>query len=114
MSHQLIDRSPDLQRLRDEGYDIDVSDACLLVQIPYVNPSKEVRTGTLVSTLALAGDVTAAPDTHVMYFAGDQPCNKDGTEISSIKHGTGTATMGGITIQRSFSNKPPNGYRDYY
>jgi tRNA A37 threonylcarbamoyladenosine dehydratase len=85
-----------------------------LVQIPYVNASKEVRNGTLVSTLTLAGDVTAAPDTHVMHFAGDQPCNRDGTEISSIKHSTGRATMGGVTIERSFSNKPPNGYKDYY
>ena len=86
MSHPLIVRSPDLRRLRDEGYDIDVREACLLVQVPYVNASAQVRTGILVSTLALAGDVTATPDTHVMHFAGDQPCNKDGTEISSIKH----------------------------
>lgn len=114
MSHPLIDRSPDLRRLRDEGYDVDVRDACLLAQVPYVNASKEVRTGTLVSTLTLAGDVTAAPDTHVMHFAGDQPCNTDGTEISSIKHSTASAMMGGITVERSFSNKPANGYKDYY
>ena len=114
MSHPLIDRSPDLRRLRDEGYDIDVREACLLVQIPYVNASKDVRSGILVSTLALAGDVTATPDTHVMHFVGDQPCNTDGTEISSIKHSTARATMGGVTVERSFSNKPANGYKDYF
>lgn len=114
MSHPLIDRSPDLRRLREEGYDVDVREACLLVKIPYVNASRQVRSGILVSTLTLAGDVTAAPDGHVIYFAGEHPCNKDGSEISSIKHSTARSTMGGVTIDLSFSNKPAQGYSDYY
>ena len=115
MSQQLISRSPDLKRLRDEGYDIKVQSGYLLINdVPYVNSKKEVNRGVLVSTLTLAGDVTTRPDNHVMYFAGDHPCNQDGSEIVQIKHG-GRTTLGDITVDHSFSAKPTSGYyEDYY
>ncbi len=38
MSRQLISRSPDLQRLEDEGYDLEIRSGYLLVKdVPYVN-----------------------------------------------------------------------------
>jgi len=116
MSHQLISRSPDLKRLRDEGYDIKVQSGYLLVNdVPYVNSNKEVKRGVLVSTLTLAGNVTDRPDKHVMYFAGDHPCNQDGSEIRQIKHGSGRTNLGDITVDHSFSAKPTTGYyEDYY
>ena len=37
MSHSLISRSPDLKRLRDDGYEVDVqSDHLLMKHVPYV------------------------------------------------------------------------------
>ena len=72
MSRKPISHSPDLRRLRDEGYDIDVRSAYLIMRdVPYVNARREVKRGILVSTLRLAGDVTQQPDTHVAYFAGE-------------------------------------------
>ena len=57
MLHPLISRSPDLQRLQNEGYELDIRSGFLLVNsVPYVNSRKEVRRGTLVAKLALAGD----------------------------------------------------------
>ena len=85
MSRQLISRSWDLQKLQNEGYELEVRSGLLLVKgIPYVNSRKEVKRGTLVSKLVLAGDKTAPPDDHVAYFAGEHPCNVDGTEIAGI------------------------------
>lgn len=116
MSQQLISRSPDLRRLRDEGYDIEVRSAHLLVRaVPYVNTKAEVQRGTLVTQLNLAGDVTIKPATHVAYFAGEHPCHKDGSELVKIKHQSVRQQLAGdITVDHSFSSKPPEGYQDYY
>jgi uncharacterized Zn ribbon protein len=83
MSRQLISRSVDLQRLREEGYDLEIRAGFLLVKdVPYVNSKKEVKQGTLVSKLTLADDVTAKPDNHVAYFEGEHPCRQDGKKSS--------------------------------
>ena len=114
MSRQLINRSWDLQKLQNEGYELEIRSGFLLVKgVPYVNSSKEVRRGTLVAKLVLAGDKTARPDDHVAYFAGEHPCNADGTEIAGIKHASGERTLAeGLVIQHSFSAKPKP--LDYY
>jgi hypothetical protein len=116
MSQQLISRSPDLKRLRDEGYTVEVLDGHLLVHnVPYANSAKEVKFGTLVSTLCLAGDVTHQPDTHVAYFIGDAPCTAGGLPIQQIKHSDSPNQLTEhIRVSRSFSNKPRDGYRDYH
>src|SRR5690348_7350995 len=76
VSQQLISRSPDLKRLRDEGYNLEIRAGHLLVKdVPYVNFKKEVQRGTLVSKLVLAGDMTTRPDDHVAHFMGDHPCH---------------------------------------
>jgi hypothetical protein len=108
MSRQLISRSWDLQKLQNEGYELEIKAGFLLVKgVPYVNSRKEVQRGTLVMKLVLAGDMTTKPDDHVAYFAGDHPCNADGTEIEKIKHGSGERTLAdGVIIQHSFSAKP--------
>lgn len=117
MSQLLIDRSPDLKRLRDEGYEIEVKGGYLLIhQIPYVNGSKEVCRGIIVSDLSLVSNTqTAPPQNHVSYFIGDHPCNSDGSLITSIIHSSQNQLLAeGITINHSFSNKPTAGYPDYY
>jgi hypothetical protein len=69
MSRQLINRSWDLQKLQNEGYELEIKSGFLLVKgVPYVNSRKEVKRGTLVAKLVLAGDKTARPDDHVAYF----------------------------------------------
>lgn len=118
MSHQLIDRNPDLKRLRDEGYDVQIINAHLVVRdVPYLNSRREIRRGVLVSTLTLAGDVTARPDTHVALFAGEYPCHSTGQPIERIRHSQAAMQIGaGLQINFSFSAKPqPNGYfANYY
>jgi hypothetical protein len=92
-----------------------VGDLLLVSHVPYVNSRREICLGTLVSKLDLAGDVTAKPQDHVIYFIGEYPCHKDGNEISQIHHASGNQKIAPeVEINHSFSNKPPGGYADYY
>jgi hypothetical protein len=116
MSQQLINRSPDLKRLRDEGYDLEIRSAHLLIKsVPHVNSRQEIKLGTLVSDLCLAGDTTTIPRDHVALFAGDYPCNKDGSAIKQIMNQTLNQQIDkDLVVNFSFSSKPPDGYKDYY
>lgn len=116
MQSALISRSPDLQRLRDEGYEVEVRSGHLLVHcVPYVNATGAVARGTLVSDLTLAGEATTRPASHVVWFIGEHPCDKIGREISAIKHGSTCFNLApDIVAQHAFSNKPPSGYPDYH
>lgn len=117
MLREQISLSPDLVRLIADGYEVSVVGGHLLLgNIPYVTSQREVRYGTLVSTLTLAGERTAKPDTHVVYFHGEHPCDKDGKELIAIRHDARTRQLApGVAVDRSFSSKPPVGfYADYY
>lgn len=118
MSHLLISRSPDLTKLRAEGYTVEICAGHLLVHdVPYVNASREIKCGTLVSELTLAGNVTAQPSTHVVMFVGEYPCDKSGKELSKIKNASERKNLGeGLVIDHTFSSKPvPAGkYDNYY
>ena len=117
MSQSLFDHSPDLTRLRNEGYNVEVKSGFLLVKdVPYVNSNKEIKRGILVSTLAMAGDVVVQPDSHVVFFVGDHPCTQNGLEIAAIKNSSQQQSLAdGLIVSHMFSAKPPSGkYDDYY
>jgi ThiF family len=116
MSHQLISRSFDLKRLRDEGYEVEVRTNYLLVHsVPYVNQQKQIAYGTLVSELTLGGETTVRPNTHVVLFAGGHPCSQDGVPIAQIAHASARQQLlPDLIVDHSFSNKPASGYVDYY
>lgn len=118
MSQQLINRSPDLCRLRDEGYDIEVRDGYLIVKdVPYVNARKEVKRGILISELTLSGETTTAPGTHVALFAGEYPCDKNGAELEKVRHQSiSRAIARDLIANFSFSAKPQPGgvYGDFH
>ncbi|MFH1745029.1 MAG: ThiF family adenylyltransferase [bacterium] len=116
MSQQLINHSPDLKKLRDEGFEVKIKSGYLLISgVPYLNFNKEIKNGILVSKLALTGDKTIKPDTHVVFFVGEYPCHKNGLEIEQIRHDSREQTLvEDLIINHSFSNKPRDGYTDYY
>lgn len=117
MSQRLISHSPDLQRLREEGYDIELRSGHILVKsVPYVTERREVARGVLISVLTLAGDVTVAPGDHVVMFSGEFPCRSDGTPIESIRHSSEQIQLGsGLVATHRFSNRPTAGPdKDYY
>lgn len=116
MSHALFSRNADLKQLRDEGYFVSQRGGHLVMrEIPYVNAQKELRVGTLISSLTLAGDETRTPDTHVVHWDGEFPCNADGTPIQGIGNNPNAADFGrGLKATHTFSSKPDGGYRDYH
>ncbi|MBS5240688.1 MAG: ThiF family adenylyltransferase [Hungatella hathewayi] len=116
MSQKLLDHSTDLQKLVEDGYELEIRGAFALVHhIPYVNQQAEVLYGTLVSPLSLSNNAAIKPETHVIYFIGEHPCDKNGDKLSCITHQDLTQDLGsGIIINHSFSNKPIEGYKDYY
>lgn len=117
MSHQLINRSPHLQRLRNEGYNLDINGAYLLIRdVPYVNVQRQVVRGILVMTLALSADVAVCPPDHTAYFIGDIPCDSQGRPLEAIINNSNSTTLlPDLTAHHYFSAKPRSGaYVDYY
>jgi hypothetical protein len=117
MSHKLIDLNDDLRRLRDEGYNVDIDSGNLVVRdVPYVNGTREVRRGILVTPLTLNGDQTIRPSDHTIQFAGEYPCASNGEQIAGIRHGSAVSKVSDrITVQHSFSSKPQRGhYENFY
>lgn len=116
MLPQLINHSPDLLQLWEEGLSLEIKDGHLLVHdVPYVNSRKAIDYGTLVSTLNLAGDKTTTPETHVAYLIGEVPCDKNGNPINSIINSTAQqALSSNLIINVTFSSKPKEGYKNYY
>ncbi|MEY4877064.1 MAG: hypothetical protein RL708_2213 [Bacteroidota bacterium] len=111
-----ISLSKDLKQLRDEGYQIEVKGGHLIVhQIPYVNSNREIKYGKLISTLTMNNNITITPDNHVIQFMGEHPCNADGSIITAIQHSSMNQPLcDGLVMNFSFSNKPVNGYPNYY
>lgn len=122
MLADLISRNPDLQRLQDDGYSVEIvhkTGLHLLVHdVPYLNAQRTVLRGTLVCPIFLKEDgLTNAPANHQAWFIGDHPCTVDGLPISGIVHSSGRNDMGdGIVTDHGFSTKPPvtGIYPDYH
>src|SRR5262245_3723289 len=105
MSPPPINRSTDLQKLHDDGYEVEIREGHLAIHsVPYVNAQKQVKRGTLVSILDLAGDVTTAPGTHVAMFAGDYPCDAHGRPLLKIQNSSAHQVLcDGLAIDHTFS-----------
>lgn len=114
MSQQQIGLNPDLQKLRNEGYDVEVRAGHLLVKdVPYVTADRKIKRGVLVSRLEMSGDVTNRPTDHVAMWAGEHPCHSDGSEIAKFKNSSARQELGGgIVVEHTFSAKAE--YRDYH
>ena len=115
MQTELIDLSPDLKKLRDEGYEIyTVGATALISHVPYLNSQSALKFGVLASPLKLQGDVAVYDRNHVIMFSGEYPHYGDGTKITAIEHAVTAEVVGGVRFRYKFSNKPSGGYRDLY
>ena len=117
MSRRLIDRSPELKKLRDEGFDIEVVDGYLLMHdVPYVNDKREVKRGVLLAALDLTNDVAQPPRDHQSKWAGDSPCNEDGSTMLGLGPSQNPMVISGHQVQWNFSckPKPADKYDDFH
>lgn len=117
MSSSLISRSPDLLRLRNEGFNLEVRSGHLLVhEIPYVNAERQVLHGVLVIRLDLTADIAVTPGDHTAYFTGQCPCDAKGQPLNNIINNSQHQQLGpDLSVDHYFSAKPRSGcYSNYY
>jgi hypothetical protein len=118
MQQQLISLSPDLIKLRDEGYEVEIKGGYVCVHhIPSVNELKEVKFGILISELSLTSPTsTSRPANHAIYFMGEQPCHKDGMIMHEVINSSPNQNLGeGLMGNHYLSSKPAVGYYlNYY
>jgi hypothetical protein len=119
MQQLQINHSADLQKLQDEGYDLEISGGKYLLvhHIPYVTFKKEIKYGTLVCILNLAGTVRLSPPSdHTIYFQGETPCDSNGVALNAIINNSNHQQLtGAIIVNHYFSSKPASGnYENYY
>ncbi len=112
----LIDRSPDLRQLRNEGYEIEVRGSHLLMHhVPYVSETRSIRYGILISNLRLENDATATPDNHIAYFVGSIPHTDQGESLRGrLVAGERFPIDEELVADYQFSRKPEPGYSDYH
>jgi hypothetical protein len=107
MSRRPIDRSPELKSLRDKGFDIEVVDGYLLMHdVPYVNDKREVKRGVLIAALELTDDVARPPSDHQAKWAGECPCNEDGSIMQGLGPSAISMKIASHEVKWSFSCKP--------
>jgi hypothetical protein len=121
MSQKLVSLNADLSRLRADGYDIviDKSRHLLVRDVPYVNSRKEVKRGIIVLHLDVAGEKTIPPESHVVFFVGEYPCDADGSPLPGVSQNTNQQLGEGLIPNHQISRKPTTGptpgkYPDYY
>lgn len=79
-------RSADLDRLRDEGYDVALVNGLLVVRgIPYVGRHRTIERGDLHVPLEMAGDVTLPPTRHLVRWSGEIPQTASGGSLPGLR-----------------------------
>src|SRR6187551_1120648 len=106
MSQLLINRNAELKRLRDEGYNVHTNATFLIVDnVWYVAADRSLKKGRLVTDLPLAGDQISGMGTHVMHFAGEQPCDSSGNPLNKQRIGEGEHHRPDTVTNHTFSSK---------
>ncbi len=110
--------SPDLKQLRDEAYEVRVTEAGHLVvsHVPYLDAQGQIQYGQLVSTLNMSGDVAAYNGGHEVLFVGGVPCGRDGQPLNRLinQPNLNSPIEEGLVAACGMSSKPAENYRDYH
>lgn len=120
MCLQPIARNPDLSRLQDEGYalEVDLQGYLLVRNVPYVITARGIRRGTIVGVLKTRGTVEdiVSFDDHTVRFVGEMPCDHNGAPLTKLVISSGRQVLSpGLAVDHQFSQKPgPNGYPSIY
>jgi hypothetical protein len=115
MSHLPLSLSPDLSKLVNEGYNLEIVDGHLLLKdVPYVNSKKEVKRGMIVDVLKLNADVALPPDDHTIWFGGEQPCDAAGALLPVHSNSKEHEIAVGVTVNWYFSRKPVEPDKNFY
>lgn len=107
MSRELISLNPDLQQLRNEGYEVEFFNIYLMIHhVPYVNDKKEIAYGTLVSKSTIS-ETSVKPADHTVLWIGDFPCDYKGSQLLKLGgNDIQEKIQEGLVATRMFSQKP--------
>lgn len=111
-----MNHSPHIQKLVDDGYDIEIVQEkwIVLKRVPYLNNKLEIRYGTIISDLEMNGnDVRTNLNNHAVYFVGAQPYRIDGVQLKP-NNSKKVELFPGMTVDFYFSYKLDRPYTDYY
>lgn len=115
MWNQLVGHSPDLTKLIEERYDLELRDTNLLVHhVPYVTADRTVAYGVLVSELSTNGERTVRPGRHEMWLVGGIPHDHEGNVVAIMVNEPPT-DFGGVLQGYRLSGKRNDQHpEDYY
>lgn len=118
MQQQLINHSPDLKKLQDEGYELEIDGGYLSIRhIPYVDSDRKINFGTLVCVLTMTSTTrTGQPRDHTIFFSGEKPCDANGNALEAIINNSDRQKLSDtIIVDHYFSSRPAAGnYPDFY
>lgn len=114
MSHELIARSTDLSRLKQECYLISITDDSYLKidGVPYVTASMTVACASLLMAITVSGGIAGKPPDHVAYWTGELPYRADRSSLEDKIGGSGGSQIGSVGKVLMFSARAD--YKDYH
>ena len=104
---------PDVRRLIDEGFEVEITHVHIVVHsIPYVNAKGELHHGILAASYTGTGKpgISANPKDHTMYFQGEMPHHaSSGQPMDTVVNGAQNRQLfSGLMVQYYLSNKRNN------
>ena len=117
MSRELINHNTDLQKLVEDGYEVEIRAGHLVLhRIPYVTSQRKVKFGVLVSSITINGLRVGQPQDHTAYFRGEYPCDDTGKPIDALRNSSNRIELAaGLWVDHYFSAKPyGRDYQDFH
>lgn len=118
MFHSLVSHNADIKRLLEKGYALGFDSSYLVVRdIPYLDNERRLQIGAIVTKLKFVDKHRIdPPEDHQIFFCGSHPHNLDGSPIANLGGGPTQLTLNGpgVVVQRSFSNKPVEGFSNFF
>jgi len=113
----LTDNNDDIRQLIAKGYAVSIDSNYLVVRdIPYIDVNKDLQIGAIVTKLIDTDQLHVKIEDHQIFFCGSHPHQLDGSPIPNMGGGPTTLALSSsdLVVQRSFSNKPPEGFSNFF
>lgn len=119
MLQTLVNHNDDIRRLVEKGYAAGFdSNYLILRDIPYLDGQGELQSGAIVTQLVFVDQVRVQQQNHQVSFSGSAPYGLNGLPVANMGDTPHHIVLGAgcseVAVQRQFSNKPANGYRDFF
>jgi hypothetical protein len=114
---ELANHNDDIRRLLEKGYALRADGPHLVVRdVPYLDSKLALQVGAIVAKLVFIDKVRVTQDNHQVYFAGSAPYGLNGQLIPNLGDTPTTMTLNktDVVVQRAFSNKPTNGFANFF